>query len=355
MARFEVPRVPSAARSLTAAQSLAAVQVGSPPRAPRWRLTLPSCSARRWPGAPPRCAQRAGTTCRCSGRPGLARRCWRSGYLPYCRASTLRAALEVTAIHSVAGILPPQVSLLSDPPFLAPHHTATKAAIVGGGSGVIFPGSASLAHRGVLFLDEAPEFAKDVLDALRQPLEAGEVVVARLGVIARFPARFTLVLAANPCPCARVVGPAEGCSCSPAMRRRYLGRISGPLLDRVDVKIELEPVSRKELLSDRNFSESSRTVALRVMQARERAAHRLRGTPWRLNGEVPGSNCAGPGRPAPGSLTVVERCLERGQISGARRDQGHPRRLDYRRPCWRPRPDKDECDTALGLWLGVRR
>jgi magnesium chelatase family protein len=112
------------------------------------------------------------------------------------------AALEVTSIHSVAGMLPPQVPLLTDPPFLAPHHTATKAAIVGGGSGIIRPGSASLAHRGVLFLDEAPEFARDVLDALRQPLEAGEVVVARSGVTSRFPARFTLVLAANPCPCA---------------------------------------------------------------------------------------------------------------------------------------------------------
>ena len=122
-----------------------------------------------------------------------------------------------------------------------------------------------------------------MLDALRQPLEAGEVVVARLGVITRFPARFTLVLAANPCPCAKVAGPAEGCSCSPAARRRYLGRISGPLLDRVDVKIELEPVGRKELLNDRTFAESSSTVARRVIQARDRAAHRLRGTPWWLN------------------------------------------------------------------------
>jgi magnesium chelatase family protein len=265
------------------------------------------------------------------------------------------AALEVTAIHSVAGTLPPQVSLLTDPPFLAPHHTATKAAIVGGGSGVIFPGSASLAHRGVLFLDEAPEFAKDVLDALRQPLEAGEVVVARLGVIARFPARFTLVLAANPCPCARVIGPAEGCSCSPAMRRRYLGRISGPLLDRVDVKIELEPVGRKELLSDRNFSESSRTVALRVIQARERAAHRLRGTPWRLNGEVPGSELRRTWPPAPGSLTVLERSLERGLITA----RGVVKVI---RVAWtiadlagRPRPTSDDCEAALGLWLGVRR
>ena len=265
------------------------------------------------------------------------------------------AALEVTSIHSVAGTLPEQVPLLTDPPFLAPHHTATKAAIVGGGSGIIRPGSASLAHRGVLFLDEAPEFARDVLDALRQPLEAGEVVVARSGVTARFPARFTLILAANPCPCARAAGPAEGCSCSPAMRRRYLGRISGPLLDRVDVKIELEPVGRTELLNDRNFAESSRAVALRVLQARERAAHRLRGTPWRLNAEVPGSELRRTWPPAPGSLRVVERSLERGQISA----RGVVKVI---RVAWtvadlagRPRPTRDDCAMALGLWLGVRR
>jgi len=265
------------------------------------------------------------------------------------------AALEVTSIHSVAGTLPEQVPLLTDPPFLAPHHTATKAAIVGGGSGIIRPGSASLAHRGVLFLDEAPEFARDVLDALRQPLEAGEVVVARSGVTARFPARFTLILAANPCPCARAAGPAEGCSCSPTTRRRYLGRISGPLLDRVDVKIELEPVGRTELLNDRNFAESSQTVALRVLAARERAARRLRGTPWRLNAEVPGSELRRTWPPAPGALRVVERSLERGQVSA----RGVVKVI---RVAWtvadlagRPRPTRDDCDTALGLWLGVRR
>ena len=266
-----------------------------------------------------------------------------------------KSALEVTAIHSVAGALPPHVPLLTDPPFMAPHHTATKAAIVGGGSGIIVPGSASLAHRGVLFLDEAPEFAKDVLDALRQPLEAGAVVIARLGVITRFPAKFTLVLAANPCPCAKMAGCVGGCSCSPATRRRYLGRISGPLLDRVDVKVELEPVGRRELLSDRNFAESSRVVASRVLQARERTSHRLRGTPWRLNGEVPGSELRRTWPPAPGALTVVERSLERGQISA----RGVVKVI---RVAWtiadlagRPCPSKDECHAALGLWLGAQR
>jgi magnesium chelatase family protein len=265
------------------------------------------------------------------------------------------AALEVTSVHSVAGQLPEQASLLKQPPFFAPHHTATKAAIVGGGSGVIRPGAASLAHRGVLFLDEAPEFARDVLDALRQPLEAGEVTISRSGATTCFPARFTLVLASNPCPCARVAGPAEGCRCSPAARRRYLGRLSGPLLDRVDVKIELEPVSRRELLSDRSFSESSQTVALRVVQARERAAHRLRDTPWRLNGEVPGSELRRTWPPAPGSLAVLERSLERGLITA----RGVVKVI---RVAWtladlagRPRPARDDCHAALGLWLGVRR
>jgi magnesium chelatase family protein len=265
------------------------------------------------------------------------------------------AALEVTAIHSVAGVLPDRSPLLTEPPFCAPHHTATKAAIVGGGSGIVVPGSASLAHRGVLFLDEAPEFGKDVLDALRQPLEAGEVVVARLGVITRFPARFTLVLAANPCPCAKMAGPADGCNCSPTMRRRYLGRISGPLIDRVDVKIELEPVGRRELLNDRTFAEPSRIVALRVIQARERAAHRLRGTPWRLNAEVPGSELRRTWPPAPGSLAVLERSLDRGLITA----RGVVKVI---RVAWtmadlagRPRPTSDDCATALGLWLGVRR
>ena len=264
-------------------------------------------------------------------------------------------ALEVTSIHSVAGLLPPQVPLLTHPPFLAPHHTATKAAIVGGGSGTIRPGSASLAHRGVLFLDEAPEFDRDVLDALRQPLEAGEVVVARSGVTTRFPARFMLVLAANPCPCAKAAGPAEGCSCSPATRRRYLGRLSGPLLDRVDVKIELEPVSRRELLSDRSFAESSQTVAVRVLQARERAARRLDGTPWRLNAEIPGSELRRTWPPAPGSLAVLERSLERGLITA----RGVVKVI---RVAWtladlagRPRPTKDDCHAALTMWLGVQR
>jgi len=263
------------------------------------------------------------------------------------------AALEVTAIHSVAGTLPPGCPLMTEPPFCAPHHTATKAAIVGGGSGIIRPGAASLAHRGCLFLDEAPEFGRDVLDALRQPLESGEVVVARSGLTARFPGRFTLVLAANPCPCAKGASPSSACTCTPAARRRYLARLSGPLLDRVDVKVELLPVSRAELLSDRRFAERSSVVAARVEAARDRAARRLKDTRWRLNAEVPGSELRRTYSPAPGALTPLERSMDLGQISA----RGVDRVL---RVAWTladlagvPSPTVTETSYALGLWLGV--
>jgi magnesium chelatase family protein len=263
------------------------------------------------------------------------------------------AALEVTSIHSVAGTLPAGSPLMTEPPFCAPHHTATKAAIVGGGSGILHPGAASLAHRGCLFLDEAPEFARDVLDALRQPLESGEVVVARCGLTARFPARFTLVLAANPCPCAKGSATGATCSCTPATRRRYLARLSGPLLDRVDVKVELLPVGRAELLSDRHFAESSPVVAARVVAARERTAARLKGTPWRLNAEIPGSELRRAFPPSPGALAPVERAMDLGQISA----RGVDRVI---RVAWTladlagiERPTGGETSYALGLWLGA--
>ena len=154
-----------------------------------------------------------------------------------------------------------------------------------------------------------------MLDALRQPLESGEVMVARLGVTARFPARFILVLAANPCPCAKGPGPQAACSCTPAARRRYLARLSGPLLDRVDVKVEFLPVGRAELLSDRHFAESSAAVAVRVEAARQRAASRLKDTPWRLNAEIPGSELRRNFSPAPGALAPLERAMDLGEIS----------------------------------------
>jgi magnesium chelatase family protein len=261
------------------------------------------------------------------------------------------AALEVSAIHSVAGTLPPGRPLITEPPFCAPHHTATKAAIVGGGSGIIRPGAASLAHHGCLFLDEAPEFDRDVLDALRQPLEAGELVIARSGLTARFPARFTLILAANPCPCA---GAGSGtCTCTPLARRRYLARLSGPLLDRVDVKVELLPVGRAELLSDRQLTEPSAVVAARVAEARQRAARRLGGTKWHLNAEVPGSELRRRFRPEPGALEPLQRAMDLGQISARGVDRIIRLSWTLADLAGAARPGAAQISYALGLWLGL--
>jgi magnesium chelatase family protein len=265
------------------------------------------------------------------------------------------AALEVSAIHSVAGTLPPGRPLVLDPPFCAPHHTATRAAIVGGGSGVIKPGAASLAHHGCLFLDEAPEFGRDVLDGLRQPLESGEVVVARAGVTARFPARFTLIMAANPCACASARTPGSACFCTPMARRRYLARLSGPLLDRVDAKIEFMPVRRTELLSDRAFTEPSAMVAERVLAARLRAAKRLAGTPWRLNAQIPGSELRRRFAPAKVALAPLERAMDLGTISARGADRVIRLSWTLADLAGLAAPGQAEVGYALGLWMGTPR
>ncbi|HET9657875.1 MAG TPA: YifB family Mg chelatase-like AAA ATPase [Kineosporiaceae bacterium] len=223
-------------------------------------------------------------------------------------------AIEVTAVHSVAGTLDPAGGLLRRPPFEDPHHTATVSALVGGGSGLPRPGAASRAHRGVLFLDEAAEFDTRALEALRQPLEAGELVIHRALGTARFPARFQLVLAANPCPCGMAAGRGEDCSCTPLARRRYLSRLSGPLLDRVDLQVEVLAVSRAEM-SCGVPPEPSREVAARVLRAREKQRTRLVGTPWSTNGELPGSWLRGPLRLDPAATLDLDRGLDRGSLS----------------------------------------
>ncbi|WP_030834243.1 YifB family Mg chelatase-like AAA ATPase [Streptomyces hygroscopicus] len=228
---------------------------------------------------------------------------------------TQQEALEVTAVHSVAGILPPGQPLVDTPPYCAPHHSATMAALVGGGNGLPRPGAVSLAHRGVLFLDEAPEFSGQALDALRQPLESGHVVVARAAGMMRMPARFLLMLAANPCPCGRHGLTGDVCECSPARVRRYQARLSGPLLDRVDVRVHVEAVSRAELTGAGGAAESSASVAARVREARERSAARLQDTPWRLNSEVPGHELRTRWQPLPGALREAERDMERGLLT----------------------------------------
>ncbi|GLV51694.1 hypothetical protein TBS_22620 [Thermobispora bispora] len=263
-------------------------------------------------------------------------------------------ALEVSAIHSVAGTLPPGRPLLTRPPFMAPHHSATVAAVVGGGSGgAVRPGAVSLAHRGVLFLDEAPEFSATVLDSLRQPLESGTVTIARATGTVTFPARFTLVLAANPCPCGQAGAQGAACRCTPVARRRYLARLSGPLLDRVDVKVVINRATRAELLADRHRAEPSAVVAERVLAARERAARRLAGTPWRCNAEVSSAALHREFRLPEDALAPIRRGLELGTLS--------PRGVDrILRVAWtladlagKDRPGEPETSAALAMWLGA--
>ncbi len=214
-----------------------------------------------------------------------------------------QASLEVTAVHSVAGLLPPDRPLIDTAPYCAPHHSATMQALVGGGPGTARPGAVSLSHRGVLFLDETPEFSSKALDALRQPLEAGHVVIARSAGVVRFPARFLMVLAANPCPCGRFSRTDDRCECPPSAIRRYQARLSGPLLDRVDLRVEVDAVTRTELTAAGARGETTATVADRVRAARERAGARFDGTPWRLNSEIPGRELRSRWQAAPGPWT----------------------------------------------------
>ncbi|MFG2761322.1 YifB family Mg chelatase-like AAA ATPase [Streptomyces wuyuanensis] len=268
---------------------------------------------------------------------------------------TPRESLEVTAVHSVAGVLPPGEPLVRTPPYCAPHHSATMQSLVGGGQGMPRPGAVSLAHRGVLFLDEAPEFSGKALDALRQPLESGHVIVARSAGVVRLPARFLMVLAANPCPCGRHTLHGAGCDCPASLIRRYQARLSGPLLDRVDLRVEVEPVSRADLLGRGARGESSASVAARVGEARDRAAARLDGTPWRANSEVPGHELRTRWHSAPGALAAAERDMERGLLTA----RGMDRVL---RVAWtiadlsgHVRPDAADVGLALQLRTGIAR
>lgn len=185
---------------------------------------------------------------------------------------TLDEALEVTTIHSIAGRLDPTRPFIGTRPFRAPHHTASQVALIGGG-GYPRPGEVSLAHRGVLFLDEVPEFGRTALEVLREPLEAGDVQIARAAFSTRFPAFFQLVAACNPCPCGHLGSGNRPCRCSASRVEQYRSRLSGPLLDRIDLHIEV-PAVPQEVLVGISSGESSEQVLERVMLARDRQLHR---------------------------------------------------------------------------------
>lgn len=233
------------------------------------------------------------------------------GLLPELDAD---ASLEVTSIHSVAGILRSDHPMVVRPPFQAPHHTASPPALIGGGSGVPRPGAVSLAHRGVLFLDEAPEFPTRSLETLRQPMETGYVNLHRSEFRVRYPAQFQLVLAANPCPCGRSTGRGLDCTCTPLQKRRYSSRLSGPLMDRVDLQVPVLPVPRADLLDGRG-GEASEAVRERVVAARQRATERLRDTPWTVNAELPGRLLRTSFSVRSEALSVVSDEISRGRIT----------------------------------------
>ena len=227
---------------------------------------------------------------------------------------TREQSIDVLAVRSLLGVKAEELELGGVPPFVAPHHSASQAAIIGGGSGMVRPGAISQAHHGVLFLDEAPEFKTGALQALRQPLESGLVVVSRARGAVRFPAQFQLVMAANPCPCGLGFGKGSECLCKPMAKRAYLGKLSGPLLDRVDLQVQVPAVTRSSLSGDPG--ESSATVAERVSAARSAQRERWSETPWALNSQVPGGRLRRGRWRLPRSVTSdIDRALDRGQLT----------------------------------------
>lgn len=286
-----------------------------------------------------------------SGPPGVGKTMLAERLVTVLPQLTRDEALETHAIRSLTGHVGDVTDLDLTPPFVAPHHSSSVAAVAGGGSGVAMPGAISRAHRGVLFLDEAPEFRKSVLEVLRQPLESGEVVLARSRHVVRYPARFLLVLAANPCPCGLSWGKALECRCRPQDIRAYAGRLSGPLLDRVDLQVHVPPVRRAAFGDEPG--ESSAVVAARVGEARAVQAARWGADGWTVNGLVPGHVLRRRPYRLPGAATVLlDRALDSGRITL----RGYDRVL---RVAWssadlagRTVPDADDVATGLVLRRG---
>ena len=259
-----------------------------------------------------------------------------------------QAAMEATAIESISADPRTVTRLRRTPPFQAPHHSASMAAIVGGGARIARPGAVTRAHQGVLFLDEAPEFPRHALDALRQPLETGRISLHRSAGSVTYPARFQLVLAANPCPCGLNVGSGTQCRCSVAQRRNYMARLSGPLLDRIDLQIQVDrPRSAAAALGPPG--ESSATIRARVLEARAAQGQRLKRWDLRTNSQAPLQLLTGELRLSAGSTREIDAALDRAAISL----RGYLRVL---RLAWtiadlmhQDRPGADEVDAALQL------
>jgi magnesium chelatase family protein len=289
-------------------------------------------------------AAAGGHHCALLGPPGVGKTLLASRVPTILPALMHADQLEVAAIRSATGA---SAVLSPVPPFAAPHHTASYTALIGGGSGVPVIGMVSRAHLGVLFLDEAPEFASNVLDALRQPLESGSVVISRREFTLTLPARFQLIVAANPCPCGYALDPHGRCECTPTQRRRYLGRMSGPLMDRIDMRVIVDQSPLPELLES-ELPESSENIRQRVEHARDRMRHRLHGLTWSSNAEIPG--------PALRELFPLERNVSlylSSRLSRTMSARGFDRVLKL---SWsladlaqRPMPHEEDIDRAMML------
>ncbi len=255
------------------------------------------------------------------GPPGAGKSMLAQRLVTILPSFTLEEALETTKIYSIAGLLPPGQSLITSRPFRAPHHTISDVALVGGGVPPQ-PGEISLAHNGVLFLDELPEFKRSVLEVLRQPLETREIVISRAKHTVRFPANFTLVAAMNPCPCGYYNHPQKPCQCTPGMIRRYISRLSGPLLDRIDIHLEVVPVPIQELHTQKGGI-TSRELRARVEEARARQRHRFQslGVPLYCNSQLSPSLLRKVCTLTESSLQLLKTAVERYQLSTRAHDR----------------------------------
>ena len=231
----------------------------------------------------------------------------------YLRAGWQSGARRKPSKRPGPGVL--RAGLVASRPFRSPHHTVSPAALLGGGSGLARPGEVSLAHQGVLFLDEFTEFRRDAVEGLRQPLEDGRVVVARSGGVVDFPARFTLVAASNPCPCGYDGDGRRACHCQPHRLQAYRQRLSGPLLDRVDMRLFVPRLTRGELMSSEG-GEASAPIRARVKDARECQGARLAGTPWTCNAQVTGGFARRRANLSDEAMAVLSQAVERMVLSG---------------------------------------
>ncbi len=262
-------------------------------------------------------------------------------------------SVELTAVHSLAGALEPGDGLLVRPPYSAPHHDASKASLVGGGAGQVRPGEISRAHCGVLFLDEFPLFRADVIDALREPLETGEITVARADELATLPARCMVVFAANPCPCGNYSPDVTSqCTCRERARQDYLRRVRAPVTDRIDITRHLRPLQPHTARDIFETREPSSAIRERVTAARERQAARFAGESWRLNGHAPGPVLRDRWPLAPEGDQVVTQAMYAGRLTQRGAVRVHRLAWTIADLTGVDRPGKRQAEWALALRTG---